>query len=216
MSSKDLFSYKGKIIKGIIFDLDGTLYSQPKMHAYMLLKLFLYYIIRPQKLYELRVIYFFRKKRYESIGCNDLEHSQYKVTSDYLKIPIEEVRRIISFWIQEKPLKCIKNCRYSYIPHLFKQFRLMNMKIAVVSDYPIEEKLKALELIADVMVCSTDKDVNSFKPDPKGFIVASEKMDVLPENCIVIGDRDDKDGEGARLAGMSFVKNNKNNKYIFE
>ncbi len=216
MDSQALFSYQGHTIQGVIFDLDGTLYNQKKMHAHMLIKLFLYYSIRPQKLYELRVIYYFRKKRYDAHGKENVEQVQYQIIADYLHIPVEEVRRIISLWIEESPLTCIKKCRYYYIPQLFKQFMLMNMKIAVVSDYPVKKKLEALELEADVLVCSTDSDVNAFKPDPQGFLIAAQKMGITPLHCLVIGDRDDKDGEAAKRAGMAYVKSSKNNRYIFD
>jgi phosphoglycolate phosphatase/putative hydrolase of the HAD superfamily len=87
----------GRSIKVFLFDLDGTLYNQKKMHVYMLTKLLLYYGIRPHRLYELRVIYYFRKKRYDAHGKENVEHAQYQITAEYLHMPVEEVRKIISF-----------------------------------------------------------------------------------------------------------------------
>lgn len=208
-------SYKREDIEGIIFDLDGTLYNQKKMRFYMIFDLFSYYFLRPHKLNDLRVIYYFRKKRDELYSCNNLEQSQYVIVSDILKIPKEEVQRVVSFWIYKRPLKFIKRCKYPYIADLFSKIYLSDLKVSVVSDYPVEEKLKALDIRVDVKICSTDQEINAFKPNPKGFLVASERMGVLPKKCIVVGDRDDKDGEGAKNAGMFFVKINKDINNIF-
>jgi beta-phosphoglucomutase-like phosphatase (HAD superfamily) len=35
-------------------------------------------------------------------------------------------------------------------------------------------------------------------------LLAAERLEVEPAACLVIGDRDDADGEAARAAGMAF------------
>ena len=42
------------------------------------------------------------------------------------------------------------------------------------------------------------------KPAPEGFLLAEERLGVEPADCLVIGDRDDADGEASRRAGMGF------------
>ena len=42
------------------------------------------------------------------------------------------------------------------------------------------------------------------KPHPGGYLAAAKRLGVPPEECLVIGDRDDADGAAARAAGMSF------------
>lgn len=216
MTNEKSFSYEKKSVEGVIFDLDGTLYNQLKMQAYMARDLFFYYTLHPHKLYELRILYYFRKKRYESDGSKNIEQKQYEVISRYLQVPLEEVRRIVSIWIEEKPLKYMKDCGYKYACNLFKRLQIMGINVGVVSDYPVAEKLRALGLYSDVAVCSTDKEVDSFKPNPEGFLLAAKNLGVKPENCLVIGDRDDKDGEGARRAGMIFIKSSKNISRLFD
>ncbi len=196
-----------KDIKGIIFDLDGTLYSQLKMHICMFFDIFTYYLIHPLRINDLRIIYYFRKKRYEADSSLELEKTQYQITADYLNLPTEEVRSIIEKWILNRPIRYMKICRYSNVLNIFKLLRKINLKIAVVSDYPIDQKLVALGLTADVKICSTDPEVNAFKPNPKGLILACEKMELLPEECLVIGDRDDKDGEAARRGQIPYLNN---------
>ena len=46
-------------LKMVIFDIDGTLYNQKKMRLYMALELALYYVVRPWKLGEIKVLMHF-------------------------------------------------------------------------------------------------------------------------------------------------------------
>jgi FMN phosphatase YigB (HAD superfamily) len=57
----------------------------------------------------------------------------------------------------------------------------------------------------DAMVCATKKEVDRFKPHPAGLILTAKKLGVPVTNCFFIGDRDDKDGECARRAGMPYL-----------
>ena len=55
------------------------------------------------------------------------------------------------------------------------------------------------------MVCSTDREVDRLKPDPTGLFVTAKKLQVAVENCLYVGDRDEKDGACARNAGMKYL-----------
>jgi HAD superfamily hydrolase (TIGR01509 family) len=56
-----------------------------------------------------------------------------------------------------------------------------------------------LAILFDAVVC--DEDVKLSKPDPEIFITAAEKLDVMPENCVVI--EDSRNGLiAAKKAGM--------------
>lgn len=191
-------------IKAVIFDMDGTLYDQRKMHKYMIKALFRYYWKRPHKWYELVILYVFRKNRYLIQNTSDIASLQYDMVAKSLHVSQDRVRQVVAMWIEEKPLQFMKRCMYDVMPLYFKIIHEQGLKIAVVSDYPVTKKLQALGLSADVEVCSTDKDVNALKPSPEGFLYAAKKMNIKKDCCVVIGDRDDKDGEAARLATMRF------------
>lgn len=206
MQKKYPLLYNNREIEAVIFDVDGTLYSQRKMHMYMICDLLFYYLRHPLAVDELRIIYLFRKIRYSVLEGNNLERSQYTAVAVLLKISEEKVRAVVAQWIEKRPLRYIKRCRYSYMPELFRVLQQSNMCIAAVSDYPVVKKLHALELTAEVMVCSTDRAIEFFKPNPKGFLFAADSLGVPPKNCLVIGDREDKDGEAARRAGMLYLQ----------
>ena len=72
------------------------------------------------------------------------------------------------------------------------------------SDYPAEEKLAALGLRAEVVVSATDPEVDRLKPDPRGLEVALARLGASAEHCLLVGDRDERDGEAARRAGVEW------------
>lgn len=80
-------------------------------------------------------------------------------------------------------------------------------KTGLVSDadndmaYGILYKLKLLQYL-DTVVTSEEIGIN--KPDPKLFLIATERLGVRPENTAMIGDSW-KDVEGAKNAGMKAV-----------
>ena len=80
-----------------------------------------------------------------------------------------------------------------------------DIKIGVYSDYPAESKLHALGLNVDLVVASTDPTINRFKPDPTGLIHITKMFNVEPSRCMLIGNREEKDGECAMRANMEYV-----------
>lgn len=193
--------------KAIIFDVDGTLYDQIKLRSYMLLDILKYSIRHPLGLMNLKIIWDFRRMRTKQarLAVRNLEDQQYIWGAQASRVTPERVRRVVHEWIYAKPLPYLAACRYPGTRELFAQLRRTGIKIGIFSDYPAREKLEALGLAADVLVCATDKDVNRFKPDPKGLLVTTAKLQVAVQDCLVIGDQDDKDGECARRAGMPCI-----------
>lgn len=197
------------VTQALIFDVDGTLYDQGMLRRKMFFELLFHLAKKRRFVRDITVLYTFRKKREilsqnnNGIGC--LEYRQYAGVAYELGIGIEEVQRIVSAWIFEKPLNYLAACIYPGVKDLFPLLIKNKIKIGIFSDYPCHAKLEALGLYADAMVCATEKKVDRFKPDPKGLLFTAEKLGVPAMNCFFIGDRDDKDGECARRAGMPYL-----------
>jgi putative hydrolase of the HAD superfamily len=195
--------------QALIFDVDGTLYNQGKLRRKMVFELLCCLVNKQHFIRDINVLYTFRKKRdilsrnNDEAGC--LENRQYAGVAYELGMGIEEVQRIVSDWIFEKPLNYLSACIYPGVKDLFSLLTKNKIKIGIFSDYPCRAKLKALGLYANAMVCATEKKVDRFKPDPKGLFFTAEKLGVPAMNCFFIGDRDDKDGECARRAGMPYL-----------
>jgi putative hydrolase of the HAD superfamily len=156
---------------------------------------------------ELRILSCFRRLRdHHEFREGNIEKSQYEVTATRLGVKEEEVRKVVDTWIMTEPLKHLGRCKFPDVDLIFDSLKARGKRTAVVSDYPVREKMLSLGLEADVFVCATDPDVDCFKPDPKGFLVAAAKLGLSPQECLVVGDREEKDGEAARAAGMFFLR----------
>jgi FMN phosphatase YigB (HAD superfamily) len=195
--------------EALIFDVDGTLYDQSKLRRRMLLNLLFSLARNPLFIRDINVLHTFRKKRQllsessDEVGC--IDRRQYAEVAHVLGLGIVEVRRIVDDWIFEKPLKHLARCVYPGVKDLFSILRQKKYKIGIFSDYPCHAKLHTLDLKADAMVCATDEPVDRFKPHPAGLLFTAKELGVPVMNCLFIGDRDDKDGECARRAGMPYL-----------
>jgi phosphoglycolate phosphatase/putative hydrolase of the HAD superfamily len=146
------------------------------------------------------------------MGVSDIENQQYVLGAQVSKVPPEKVRQVVREWMFEKPLRHLSVCRYQGVLEIFSYLRKRNICIGIFSDYPARDKLGVLGLSPDVVVCATDREIDCLKPDPKGLLVAAEKLQTPVDRCLFIGDRDERDGECARRAGMPYVIIDKNNK----
>lgn len=82
------------------------------------------------------------------------------------------------------------------------------IKLVLLSDYGFaKEKLQALGLSPTLFdwVISAPK-LGGLKPAPELMRIITERMGVAPQECLVIGDRDDTDGEMARRTDTQFRK----------
>lgn len=189
-----------------IFDVDGTLYNQSILRKKMSLMLMGHYLLRPWNMYDLQIIRVFRKERelMNFTPVNNIDDEQYAICARKVNVPVQQVKQVISKWMYQAPLPYLANCQFSGIKEFFQALRKRNIKIAIYSDYPAKEKLKAMGLKADLVVSSTDKEIDALKPSPSALTYITSKFGVPVEKCFFIGDRDELDGECARQAKMPY------------
>ena len=171
------------------------------------MELLRYYIMNPQRLKELKILKDFRREREKRIfdDVNNIESVQYSWGAQASGVSSERVRRVVEKWIYSAPLKHLAKCRYPGVLEYFDNLSSRGIAIAIYSDYPAKEKMSALGLSPRYIVCSTDKNVDRLKPDPKGLFHIVETLGESVEHCLFIGDRDERDGECARKAGMQYL-----------
>jgi putative hydrolase of the HAD superfamily len=195
-------------VRAVVFDVDGTLYDQGRMRRRMAMALLLHCLRHPREFGLLRTVQTFRQIR-EELGeeeVGDVARVQYTRPAERLAVDPDTVRRVAEYWLGERPLAHLPACRAPAIDTLFAALRDTGRKIAVFSDYSIEDKLDALQLRADLCVSALDPDVDRLKPNARGLERILEHLDLPPQACVMIGDRDDRDGEAARRVGMPFLR----------
>jgi FMN phosphatase YigB (HAD superfamily) len=198
-------------ISAVLFDLDGTLYRQPRMRALMALELSTMFVTGPRSARRrLRALSAYRRAQEalrDASGPRVSGSAQLAFASARSGVPLDEVRTIVEEWMFERPLKYMRACSAAGLLPLLALLERERLPIGVLSDYPAEAKLNALGLAGrfSPILCSTDPEIAALKPDPRGFLRASEHWGIAPGEVLVVGDRADVDGEGARAAGMPCV-----------
>ncbi|MDB5261440.1 MAG: family hydrolase [Adhaeribacter sp.] len=195
-----------KEIKAVIFDVDGTLYTQSKLRKKMLFALLAYYAVRPWRLKEMLLLQHFRQEREKRPGDAgpDLENAQYLWCAQRGNYEVAKIKKVVDQWIFNYPNRYLASCTYPGTQSFFEVLKQNGIKIAIYSDYKAHDKLKAMGLPADLIVSSTDPEIDRLKPDPKGLLYIAEKLQLAPQACLFIGDRPELDGECAIRAKMPY------------
>lgn len=194
-------------IKLVIFDVDGTLYDQSRLRKKMMGALVQYYLLRPWRLNEMRILAHFRSEREKKAGAigPDLENAQYTWCAEKGGYKLAQVKEVVAKWIFDFPNQYLPDCTYPGTQDFFAALRRQGIKIGIYSDYKAHAKLEAMGLVADYIIASTDPEVDRLKPDPKGLQYLVAQAGVNLNECLFIGDRQEMDGDCALKAGMPYL-----------
>lgn len=180
----------------IVFDMDGTLYDQPPLRRHMAAKLAID-AIRSRSLAVPRLLRDYRSHRETLAGKTDIDfvREQYALPGH----DPAAVRAAVADWMERRPLPLLAAYRARGVANLFTRLSATHA-LAVHSDYPALNKLMALGLTAHFIVGA--EDVGRLKPDPAGLHWLMSAVGTDASRTLMIGDRDDRDGEAARRAGV--------------
>jgi HAD superfamily hydrolase (TIGR01549 family) len=196
-----------QIPKLVIFDVDGTLYKHHRVKKIMMVRLLLYFLLHPWCVKELKIIATFRRCR-ELLAAGEeqnINEEQYLKTAHHLHITPERVKEVVERWIYNEPLQYLNNLLYPGVREFLSFLSEKGVFVAVFSDYPAKAKVESLGLHIKHVFSSVDPDIDQLKPWPTGLSVIAKKFNLLPCECLMIGDRNDKDGECARRAEMPYL-----------
>lgn len=187
----------------VVFDVDGTLYDATQLRGAMARRLALD-ALRTRSLRTLWILRVFRQVR-EALaeeGCEDFVEAQYARTAQRAGCSEAQVRALVHEWMERRPLPLLAPCRHARVERLFEALHAAGKRVAVLSDYPAHDKLAALGLRADPVMCAHDPEVARLKPDPRGLQAILAATGVTAQRALMIGDRFDRDAAAAQRAGM--------------
>lgn len=195
-------------IRGVVFDVDGTLYDQRKLRLLMITEMLTQAAKGSFGPNDLRTIMRYRqcRERWAEQGRADLATKQYELAAGEIGRPASEIECLIEDWMNRRPLYHMKRCRFEAIDVLFDRLKGRGIKVGAFSDYPVAGKLAALDLRVDAMACALEPTISRLKPHTAILAAVTERLSIDPTMCLVIGDRDERDGACARGLGAQFVR----------
>jgi HAD superfamily hydrolase (TIGR01549 family) len=190
-------------IRLVVFDVDGTLYDQRSLRLRMLGEMLLP-SARNRDFETIRILRAYRRIR-EDLGDSlheDFEQELVAQTARLVGCSADRVRTTAREWLERRPLRYLMRYRYPGIAEPFNGLRDQGKKIGIFSDYPAREKLDALGLDADLIVCAGDEKVGVLKPHARGLHVLMSRAAMSADQTIMIGDRPERDGLAAQSANV--------------
>ncbi|MDR0828639.1 MAG: HAD family hydrolase [Prevotellaceae bacterium] len=193
-------------IDGIIFDFDGTLYNKKQFAVKLLC----------QNIKDIFLIKAERKTRNQLKGVDFLTSENfYKNFFEKMAKNLQNKKYTAEFlrkWYFEKYLVALTNTLQKYYnarngaEKIFEILAKKNIKVAVFSDYAaVAERMSAIGLSTETRNLFNAEEFGALKPSVRPFLEIAEKLQTTPEKTLVIGDRADTDGIGAKNAGMKFL-----------
>jgi HAD superfamily hydrolase (TIGR01549 family) len=189
----------------VIFDLDGTLYDKRGIIGKMMMLGIGHWSLllaerRTRKAF--RGLYMgseelFYRAYFHKMAKRTLL-SEKQVSKWYHKVYMPMMVRVLQRWHHAMP----------WVEPFVKECRERGIKMVVLSDYGhTHEKLAALGLdisLFDWIVSAPE--LGGLKPAPQLIYHVIEKMGVSSNECLVIGDREDTDGELAHVVNAGFYQ----------
>ncbi|MDB2611685.1 HAD family hydrolase [Gammaproteobacteria bacterium] len=198
--------------KGVLIDIDDTLYSYKKAHKIAIKKC---YQKLPQKIkasfsqqkfissYTNYRNNFTVKMKYSGTCRSRLFAFQDFFENEKLNSPYKFALSFEDIYWKEliNSIKAYKN-----VDTFFKACKKHKIKICAISDMQARfqiKKLEQLRLTKEIDFLVTSEEIGIEKPDLKIYASALKKLKVKKENVIMIGDNFDKDIIGANHYGIN-------------
>ena len=185
----------------VIFDLDGTLYNKRRLSLRMLL----------HAPFDMLKMLAERKTRASMKGmwlADAFAPTYYARLAERMHCTPTKAQ----YWYEQRymPLMVKLIGRYQPIGEWVMPFvnecKERGVKMVVLSDYDFaQEKLQALGInpqLFDWVVSAPE--LGGLKPAAELLQLVAQQMSVAAEQCLVIGDRQDTDGDMARATGAAF------------
>jgi len=133
----------------------------------------------------------------------DVAGAQIERTCERAGVNRDTVVAHVTRWMEREPLTMLAGCIQPGLHEFLDACKSRGLRLGALSDYPAEAKLEALGVARffDVVLCAQDPSVDCFKPNPRGLLVAVERLGATPAESLYVGDRFDVDAPTAQAAG---------------
>jgi HAD superfamily hydrolase (TIGR01549 family) len=200
------------VASAVVYDVDGTLYPLWPMRFYMIRELAWRLAHSPLRLLrEVRILQVYRsmldKMRGRTANDPDASDPQLHATAARLGMEADDIHDIVHEWVAHRPLRFLSRIENTELLATINKLVDLGIPQGVYSDYPPDCKLAALGLAGrfQAVIWSGQQGVGEFKPSSKGFAEIARLLQVEPSEVVFVGDRDSRDGRGARSVGMQFL-----------
>lgn len=188
-------------IKAVLFDLDNTLVDFMRMKK-LAVEVAVEHMInaglpgeKQQLIDEIFKIYrrthIESQKALEELIINKVGYLDYKILSSGI-IGYQRGRDLSTY-------------PYPRVIPVLKELIKMGLSIGTISDAPAEQcynRLARLHLLDWMDVVITYNDTGEYKPSPKPFLLALERLKLQPKEVLYVGDWPERDIVGAKTVGM--------------
>jgi putative hydrolase of the HAD superfamily len=183
---------------GVAFDLDGTLYPNYQF----------YYRVIPLALLEWRLFFAFNSARKVLHAENHPFHKDfYELQAELMANILKQNQRSVKekterlFYRGWEPL-FQHIALYPFARETLNAFRDAGLKLGILSDFPLPNKLRNLKLegIWDAALCS--EEIGHLKPSPQPFLELERQLGVPASRLLYVGNSVRYDVRGAKKAGM--------------
>lgn len=188
--------------RAVTFDLDGTLYGAVSFRRRYVWRNF----------WRLRTIRVARREREKMRGLTFADGEAFSVeqarrVGEALGRTPEQVRAQVEHLFGPRVCEVLSDIGpFADARSAVERLVEAGVRVAVVSDFEVEDKLAALGL-TDLPWSALvgGERVGALKPAVRPFEVAAKALGVPLADIVHIGDRADTDGAGARAAGCRFL-----------
>ena len=182
-------------IKGIGFDIDGTLYNN----------IYMYLCTLPSFLKHPRLVIHYAGARNEIRKIRPISNfrrTQAGLVAAGMKIPEVKARAVIEKKLYDEWENLFRIIRpLEGLTEGVAALRADGFRLGVLSDFPVQNKLKFLGL--EDWDCSfTSESTGYLKPHPEPFLELARRLDLEPQEILYVGNSYEKDVLGAASVGM--------------
>lgn len=183
-------------LKAVAFDVDGTLYPNASMYLRSL----------GLALTNTRLFLALEKARMslrDRPPNGDFHQAQAEEVAQILGLPADRVRELIEDRVYTRWFRIFPRLPlFRDLVDTIQSFRNAGLKLGVLSDFPIRNRLHDLGLEGPWDCAFSSEETGYLKPHPRSFELLAERLGVGADEVLYVGNSYHYDVLGAHAAGM--------------